>query len=278
MELIEEYSAEGVLNGVPAPTQTQCQARGNGVWVEVDGKAECLCYWSAGVTEATLSAVFFIHGDRLWDGKVVGYGDNNSSVQRESAARAAESIGMPLVKIARPGLYGSSGSHLASRQMRELQLVAAAAREIIKRYNIRRYGFAGQSGGGSVAAYLMTQFPDAECFAFTAACLSLQKTSGYDYGAHGIYDPIAHISEVEPKSHRRLFIIGDEQDKWAQFSNLVEFFEAAEQAGHDVTLVRCKALRNHALDATGQEAVAWALQGISSSEIARRIVVRGINN
>ncbi|WP_128957372.1 alpha/beta hydrolase family protein [Bradyrhizobium zhanjiangense] len=162
--------------------------------------------------------------------------------------------------------------------MRELQLVAAAAREIIKRYNIRRYGFAGQSGGGSVVAYLIPQFPDAECFAFTAACLSLQKASGYDYGAHGIYDPIAHISEVEPRSHRRLFIIGDERDKWAPFSNLVEFYEAAQQGGHDVTLVRCEALRNHVLDATGQDTVAWVLQGISSSEIARRILARGINN
>jgi hypothetical protein len=53
--------------------------------------------------------------------------------------------------------------------MREMKLVAGAVQEIIKRHSVKRYGFAGQSGGGSVAAYLMTQFPEAECFAFTAA-------------------------------------------------------------------------------------------------------------
>lgn len=281
----QEFSVESVANGVPAPTKTQCQALANSVWVEVDGKGDCLRYWSSGMTKDTPCAVFYIHGDRLWLGKTTSYDDNNAAVQQEYAVKAAASLGMGFVKIARPGLYGSSGAHSASRQMREMNLVAGAIREIITRYNVHRYGFTGQSGGGSVAAYLLTQFPDVQCVAFTAACLSLeglkragQKEGGYDYGAPGIYDPIAHLPELKLNARRRLFVIGDENDKSALFPNLVEYYQAAKSAGHKVTLIRSTGSNNHVLDATGQHAVAWCLHGVSTSEIMRRIANREVIN
>ncbi|WP_128932037.1 alpha/beta hydrolase family protein [Bradyrhizobium zhanjiangense] len=282
---VEEFPIESVLNGVPCPTKSECQALGNSVWVEVEGQGDCLRYWSSGLTKQTPSAVFYIHGDRLWLGKPTRYDDNNAAAQQEYATKAAASLGMAFVTIARPGLYGSSGAHSASRQMREMKLVAGAVRQIIKRYNIKRYGFAGQSGGGSVASYLLTKFPDTKCVAFSAACLSLgglrragQIAGGYDYGAPGIYDPIAHLSEVKVDPDRRLFVIGDEKDKGALFLNLVEYYEAAKSAGHDVTLIRSEGLGNHILDATGQHAVSWCLQGVPTSEIEMRIANKEVIN
>lgn len=282
---VEEFPVEGVANGVPPPTKNRCLALDNSVWVEVDGRGDCLRYWSSGLTKETPCVVFYIHGDRLWLGKTTSYDDNNAAIQQEYAAKAAASLGMAFVKIARPGLYGSSGSHSASRQMREMKLVTGAVDEIIRRYNIKRYGFTGQSGGGSVAAYLLTQFPEVECVAFTAACLSLeglkragQREGGYDYGVPGIYDPIAHIAKVKLNARRRLFVIGDEDDAAALFPNLVEYYQAGKAAGHKVTFIRSKGLRNHVLDATGQHTVAWRLQGVSVSEIKRRIANREVVN
>lgn len=282
---VEEFSIASVANGVPAPTRIQCEALDNSVWIEVDGKGDCLRYWSSGMTKDTPCAVFYLHGDRLWLGKATSYDDNNEAAQQEYAAGAAASLGMAFVKIARPGLYGSSGSHSASRQMREMKLVAGAVGEIIRRYNVKRYGFTGQSGGGSVAAYLLTQFPDVECVALTAACLSLeglkragQREGGYDYGAPGIYDPIIHLPEVKLDARRRLFVIGDENDPAALFPNLVEYYEAAKAAGHKATLLRTKALRNHVLDTTGQHVVAWCLNGVSTADIRRRIANREVIN
>ncbi|WP_321897296.1 alpha/beta hydrolase family protein [Burkholderia cepacia] len=281
----EDFPRETVMCGVPAPTEAQCRALGNSVWVEIDGKGDCLRYWSSGLTEDTGIAVFYFHGDRIWFGEVAAYDDNTAVAQLEYANQAAATLGMAFVKVARPGLYGSSGSHSASRQMREMKLVEGAVREILKRHKVKRFGFAGQSGGGSIAAYLMTRFPEAECVAFTAACLSLnalrkagQKVGGYDYGHPAIYDPIAHLHELKPTASRQIFVIGDEKDKAALFPNLLDFYEAAKAAGHNIVLIRAEGLRNHVLDATGQHAVAWCLQGATASEVASRIAAKGVIN
>src|SRR5882762_10236197 len=48
--VVEEFPLESVANGVSAPTQSECQALDNGIWVEVDGKGDCVRYWSSGLT------------------------------------------------------------------------------------------------------------------------------------------------------------------------------------------------------------------------------------
>ncbi|HVK54700.1 MAG TPA: hypothetical protein VM532_06695 [Burkholderiales bacterium] len=273
----EEFPLEGVINGAPTPTRSECQALDNGIWVEVDGKGDCLRYWSAGLTNDTPSAVFYIHGDRIWAGKTCSYSDNNRTAQKENAISTAESIGMAYVKIGRPGLYGSSGAHSERRQMREMRLIEGAVREIIKRFGIKHYGFTGQSGGGSVVAYLFTQFPDAKCVTFTSSALSLEglkkagQTNGYDYGALGIYDPIKHLPEISPVPDRRIFVIGDEQDEYALFSNQIEYYEAAKAAGHDVILIPAEGDGHHKLDATGQHVTAWCLKDLSTEQIKKKI-------
>jgi pimeloyl-ACP methyl ester carboxylesterase len=228
-------------------------------------------------------AVFYIHGDRWWFGEPAGYEDNSVARQKAYADAAAASLGMPFIKIARPGLYGSSGKHSTARQMREMELIAGAVRQLIARHNIKRYGFAGQSGGGSVASYLLTQFPDVECVAFSAACLSLDALrrgsparSGYD-GAGDIYDPVSHLFKVAMNPDRRLFVIGDEKDKFALFLNLEDYYHAAKALGHNITLVRTEGLgNNHVLDATGQHVVAWALMGLSTKQIQKKIASKEV--
>ncbi|MBC8641655.1 hypothetical protein IAG25_33050 [Caballeronia sp. EK] len=279
----EIFAVTSVVEGVPTCTEAECRARGNGIWVEVDGSGDCIRYWSSGLTDETPMAVFYIHGDRLWFGEVVSYDDNSVARQNSYAKMAASSLGMPFIKIARPGLYGSSGQHSSARQTRELQLVAGAVRHLLERYKIKRYGIAGQSGGGSVASYLLTQFPDVECVAFSAACLSLDglrngslTRSGYD-GGPDIYDPVAHLHEVATNHRRRLFIIGDEKDKAALFLNLEHYYQTAKALGHDVTLIRAEGLgNNHVLDVTGQYIVAWAMQGMSTQEIEQKIALKEV--
>ncbi|MGX9148282.1 alpha/beta hydrolase family protein [Mesorhizobium sp. 128a] len=284
LELHDEiFSVDGVAQGVPACTEAECLAYGNSLWVEVDGTGDCIRHWSSGLSDQTPVAVFYIHGDRLWFGDPVGYEDNSVARQQAYANAAASSLGMPFIKIARPGLYGSSGKHSSARQMRELELIAGAIRQLIARHNIKRYGFAGQSGGGSVASYLLTQFPDVECVAFSAACLSLDglrrgspERSGYD-GAGDIYDPVAHLSKVPMNPNRRLFVIGDEKDKSALFLNLEDYYHTAKSLGHNVTLFRTEGLGNHhVLDATGQHALAWALRGLSTEQIQKKIANKEI--
>lgn len=279
----EIFPVSSVAEGVPACTKAECVAYRNGLWVEVDGSGDCLRYWSAGLSDETPMAVFYIHGDRLWCGKTWGYDDNSIGRQEAYAKAAASSLGMAFIKIARPGLYGSTGSHSSSRKSRELRLVSGAVQQLIDRYKIKRYGIAGQSGGGSIASYLLTQFPDVECVAFSAACLSLaalregsKERSGYD-GGDDTYDPMVHLNEIKIDPRRRLFVIGDERDNEALISNLEDYYRAAKALGHNVTMIRTEGLgSNHVLDVTGQHVVAWALQGMSTQLIQRKIARKEI--
>lgn len=279
------FPVEMVASGVPAPTRAACEDCGNSVWVEVDGRGECIRYWASGLTDKTPAAVVYVHGDRIWSGNTVAFHDNTAFAQQAYADQAASAVGMPFITIARPGLYGSSGDHRQRRQLREMQLVAGALDIIIRRHGIARFGITGQSGGGSVAAYLLGQFPDVACVAFTSACLSLQALKqagqgqeGYDYGAPGIYDPLTHLPELAVQPGQQLFVIGDEQDESALFANQLAYYEAARQAGHAVALLRSTGRGHHGLDATGQHAVAWYLQGATVADIAARIAAGHVVN
>lgn len=281
--LAEEFSVESIMAGVTAPTQRECEALDNGLWIVVDGKGDCMRYWSSGLSENTPSAVFYMHGDRIWAGKNTSYADNTSAAQKEYAAATAAAIRTAFVKIGRPGLYGSSGAHAERRQMREMQLIKGAVDEIIDRHAIKRFGITGQSGGGSVAAYLLTQFATAECVALTSSALSLdalkkagQGSDGYAYVTEGIYDPIAHLSEISVDPRRRIFVIGDELDEYALFPNQLEFYEAAKAAGHDITLIKSEGDYHHNLDVTGQHTVAWCLNGTSALEIEQKIAAKEV--
>ena len=281
--MVEEFPVETVVNGVAAPTREQCNACDNSLWVEVDGQGECIRYWSWGLSDKTTNAVFYIHGDRIWDGQTVGYADNTASAQQDYAMQTAQSINMPFITIARPGLYGSSGAHTQRRQLREMQLIAGAIEAIIKRYGIKRFGITGQSGGGSVAAYLFSRFADVACVAFTSSCLSLealrqggQVEGGYDYGAPGIYDPLTHLPQIPVRPGRQLFVIGDEQDAYALFGNQLAYYNAAKAAGHTIHLIRSEGRYNHSLDVTGQHAVAWYLHGIPVAVIEEKIAAKEV--
>lgn len=275
----EHFPAEDLLRGILPPVAPH-EATCNSVWVEVDGQVECIRYYAAGPEEGgTASAVIYLHGDRLWGDAPISYTDNTAHQQQDLANAAHRSLGLPFILLARPGTYGSSGCHAQRRTMREMRVVNAAVRAIRSRYGIARTSLAGQSGGAAVAAYVMTQQSNLHSVVLTSGALSMRvivshdPMSIYDTKTTGLYDAVAHVAEVAANPGRRLLVIASEGDRFSPPVNQKEYAEALALNGHDVRFMWGEGAgeHRHTLDRTGWAAAAWCLDGVASSEIARRL-------
>lgn len=261
-------------------TPEQCSLAQNSMWIDVDGQADCIRYYASGLKDKNAKAIFYTHGDVMWGKQqsvVPAYKTATAGKRQELVDKAAADAGMPVVMIARPGLYGSSGEHGKRRQMRELKLVEAALREIRTRHSIAEFAITGQSGGGSVAAYLAAQMPEAKCVVFTSSALSLTglknagQTDGYVYNNEAIYDPSLHIDAMGKSEGRRIFIIGDPQDEYALIGNQIDYFEKAKAKGLNVLRIEAEGDGHHSLDRTGWNVAGWCMGGASDDDIVKKI-------
>lgn len=265
--------------------ESSCKSRSDAVWVVVDGAGDCIRYYAGGLASgANGAAVIYLHGDRLWGDKPIAYGDNSSQTQQANAEAFSKEIGLPFILVARPGTYGSSGNHGQRREVRELRLVSAAIAEIRKRHRIGKTGLTGQSGGGAVAAYVLTQQPDLSCVALTSAALSmntivrLDPQSIYDRASSSLYNAINHVSEVKPNKDRSIFVIWSEGDKFSPPANQKEYAQALVASGRDVHVLQGEATGsfNHTLDKTGRFAASWCLNGVPPAEVEKRVLSREV--
>lgn len=261
-------------------SQAQCSAMKESIWVTVSERGDCIRYYTAGLSSSNPRAIFYIHGDAMWskDQSVVSsYKGATSASAQAKVDGAFTDTGIPVVMIGRPGLYGSSGEHSKRRQPRELALVEAALNQIRSKHNIGDIAITGQSGGGSVAAYLAAKLPEAKCVVFTSSALSVEtlkavgQTDGYIYGDGPIYDPAKHLDEMALAPRRRTFVIGDPKDEYARIENQRDYFDRAKKAGLDIIRMEAEGEGHHSLDRTGWTVAGWCMKGMSAEEIERRV-------
>ena len=293
----EVFTVEDLLKGTTS-TKEQCAALETAVWVEVEGRGDCIRYYAAGLKERNASAIFYLHGGRLWGPadparagsdpvayakmlEVVraGYLDNTVAAEKEQVRWLQAGLDIPLIKIARPGAYGSSGEHKNRIQMREELLVTAAIEAIAKRYNIENLAVTGNSEGGNIAAFVLTKIPALKCSVLTSSALSLETiakidpTNGYLYSPN-TYNPMKHIADIPHSDRRRIFGVGDPSDVVSPIANQKEFFEAVKAAGHAVWFVASPTAAggsHHTLDRTGMHISKWCLEDLPTDEILKRV-------
>ncbi len=285
--MAETFPPETLVSGIPGDEAT-CRSHPNRVWTVIDGVGDCIRYYAAGLSAGVNPAVVIVvRGDRFVavDGgrssdSAVGYDDNSAEAQQANAEAFSREISLPVIVVARPGLYGSSGNHSLRRRMREMRLMDATIAEIRKRTQIQRTGLTGQSGGGTVAAYVLTQQADLSCVTLTSAELSMRTVfrtpaaSQYDV-AHAavLHDPIDHVAEIQRNMDRNLFVVWSEGDQYSPPENQREYVEALREQGHRVNLIEGEAVgaSHHTLDHTGRIITALCLNGTSAEEIRDRI-------
>lgn len=282
----------------PTYSKPECEALQNAVWVDVswqDNKAPgkqdqrasaCIKYFPSDNAAGASTAVIFIDGD-VSDGSEEGRSAYETMKSRgtEFANVIAGQTNLPVIRLTRPGTFGSSGmSHLRDRRMPiEVHLVNAAVTKIKERYGYERVQLAGQSTGGGLVGALMTLGRnDIDCAVIGSGVTSVKTRSshlnssnfrqgkdetGNDLSA--VYDPIDHVSKVAPDSSRRIFILGDPRDEAVSFASQREFHERLVNSGIPSTLLvaEAKDAKHHFLGASAQRVAGLCKNGRSDAEI-----------
>lgn len=251
---LPHYLAWGAL-----PDRASCPISHGGVWSEYVGGHDCIRYFTGGNLEQAPVVVVVFYGDR--DGylswPIADIPDNTDEAQSAYARRLAKVMGLPVVIIARPGTYGSSGDHHKRRQVQEFLALNAAVDGIVSLYQIKRLVLMGHSGGATAAAALLTLGRnDISCAVLTSGAYGLLERAqlmrirnrqpqqpGIDLtGYPAPYDPLEHVNGVVPDSGRLIVIMGNEEDRITPFEFQRAFAEALRSRGHRVDLVNQAAL------------------------------------
>jgi hypothetical protein len=161
----DDFSDESVQLGIQA-TKEQCDAAPEkAIWSVADtSTAECIKFWSSGLTPNTGRAIVFLHGDKLAGDRVIGGHKSFTGVKLSNEAKNwSKRLRAPFIYIGRPGTHGSSGDHRRRRLLEEGQLISSTLDGLSKKYGISEFVIAGQSGGGHVTSSLITLRQDIVC-------------------------------------------------------------------------------------------------------------------
>jgi hypothetical protein len=291
-----------------ALSQAECEAKPMAVWVQAQWEGRglfgraisetargCVRYFASANAQGAPTAVFFIHGDVMSFEEKPGqnrekYEKTGSHAQQVAQAeRTARDIGLPVVRIGRPGVYGSTGmSHVRDRRMPiEAHLVNAAVDAIKARHGYPRIQLTGLSGGGGLVGALLTLGrTDVDCAVSGSGAVSIksraqalgsaQAQRGLDQTGQplsAVYDPIDHVDGVRPDPSRRVFVLGDPRDKTVSFASQQEFHRKLVDAGVAASLLTAEAkdAAHHLLAPQAQQVAAWCKAGLSDADIQARL-------
>ncbi|GAB6058606.1 hypothetical protein JCM31598_17230 [Desulfonatronum parangueonense] len=212
---------------------------------------ECIRYFPGDeIRNAPLViAQFYGDRDRVMRQPLDQIRNNTRQSQEGYAARQSRRAGVPVVVVARPGTYGSSGDHRQRRQPEEYISLNAALDRIKDRYGIESFVLLGHSGGATAAAALLTMGrTDVRCavlssgaFSLLARAALLRRNEGRSprpgldtTGLADPYDPLDHVQHVAHDPHRLIIILGNPEDRITPFAFQQAFADALENAGHRV--------------------------------------------
>ena len=215
-------------------------------------------YFSASPLEHAPVVIVMFHGDRNIEMHRApeAIAGNTLRAKDKQAAALSRRAGVPVVIIARPGTYGSSGNHRQRRQASEFQALDAALDQLRQRFSIGRFVLLGHSGGATVVAALLTLGrEDVQCAVMTSGAFALLERAQMIRRSKGLpardgrdtngllhpYDPLEHVDGIAKMAGRPLFVMGNRDDRVAPFVLQERFYQALRDAGLEAQLVESPA-------------------------------------
>ena len=228
-----------------------CESVANRVFVRHDLGTACIAYFATPEQTQPRPAVVFFEGDvpasdLLKPNFTRDYLANMRSVLQGQAQRT----GVRFVFIARPGLFGSSGNHGARRSAAEMLTMNAALDAVKARLRLNEIVLAGQSGGSTIAAALLTLGRrDISCAVLGSGLLSVVEIEH----AHRVrehlppiqpallqvllFDPTDRLDWIARLQGRRIFVLGDPTDTRTPFAQQRQFAARLRALGHHATAI-----------------------------------------
>ncbi|MDX2257731.1 MAG: hypothetical protein NW205_02335 [Hyphomicrobiaceae bacterium] len=240
-------------------SQRQCESDPQRVFVRHVYGTACIAYFTTRGHERKSSAVVFMDGDSTPEAFADAAGRRRTRQAMEKILQnLADQQQVRIVMLYRLGLDGSSGNHAERRRPFELHAMQAAIDELKGRLRFEDVVLAGQSGGATLAASMLTLGrADVTCAALGSGAYALGALvhASLAEGTRAavsrraidaiIHDPSRHIAGIPTDRRRTVFVIGDRRDGTTPFAQQRRFAEALNDAGHHAELV--------AVRATGEE-------------------------
>ncbi len=246
-----EHTAQLTAEG---SSKQLCESVADRVFVRHDLGTACIAYFATPAVTAARPAVVYFEGD-VPAAELLKPNFTKTYLTNLRAAfkTFAERSGVRFVFIARPGLFGSSGNHAARRSSGEMLTMNAALDAVKARLKLGDIVLAGQSGGSTVAAALLTLGRrDVTCTVLGSGLLSVVEI---EY-AHRVrerlpaikpavlqvllFDPTDRLDWIQPIQSHRIFVLGDPSDTRTPFSQQRRFAERVRALGHHATAIEVK--------------------------------------
>lgn len=243
-------SADAPLLWSQRAQRADCPDTRGYLWLPLPSGPACLRYFAPAALDGAPTAIVYFTGDRDQSLRLAPdeIADNTEQAQTARMQRLSRQAGVPVIMLARPGTYGSSGDHRLRRRLAEEFAPLNAGVDLLRqRYRIGRIVLWGHSGGATAAAALLTLGRrDVGCAVLTSATydyLERWRINRIQGGpapsvargevlARAMYDPLANVDGVVADARRTVHVIGDPRDKVTPFVLQKAFADALQRAGH----------------------------------------------
>lgn len=239
--------------------ERNCPLNQQAVWVNYDGGHDCIRYFPAGDLQGAANVLVVLYGDRdsLMRRDPATIADNTLEAQNQKAQQLSKRVRLPVIILARPGTYGSSGNHAQRRQRAEFLAIDAALTRLREQYGIQKFILSGHSGGATAAAAVMTLGrQDISCAILSSGAYGLLERAARLRALRGEpgqpnkdltgfanpYDPLDYIMNITKDAKRHILVIGNLQDHVTPFDLQVKFAAALRTQGHWVSLIEWPAI------------------------------------
>jgi pimeloyl-ACP methyl ester carboxylesterase len=274
---------EDTLRGITM-TRDECAAKQQTLWLNVYGQDFCVRYYLSTAGGEGTRPVIILNGDSAGaiDLKHWKWKDPSRAkdVDTDRLGRAADRFSKwartTAIYIARIGVEGTSGSHLARKTLLEVNLMDEALEALRKRYQFEGFHLVGQSGGGKLVFGLAEMRRDIGCLVSTSGGLvSRPSVSRSDDPAKTFFDITGDIRFLSRNRDLRIFVISDPDDEQVPVETRQRpMVDMLRDEGHSVLHLAVETTdpKHHgALHSYGKVAMGGCVRGKSDEEITRAI-------
>ena len=274
---------EDTLRGITM-TRDECAAKMQTVWVNVYGRNFCVRYYFSTVGGEGTRPVIILNGDSVSAIDNKRWVWKNPSEAKDvdtdklilGADRFSKWAKTTAIYVARIGIEGTSGSHLARKTVLEVNMMNAALDALKKRYQFEGFHLVGQSGGGKLVFGLAEMRRDIGCLVSTSGGLvSRPSVSRSDDPARTYFDITEDIGFLSRNRDLRIFVISDPDDKQVPVDTRQRpMVDMLRDEGHSVLHLAVETTdpKHHgALHSYGTVAMGGCVRGKSDDEIMQAI-------
>jgi hypothetical protein len=178
--------------------------------------------------------------------------------------------------LARIGVDGTSGNHMARKTLLELELMNAALDSLKQRYEYEGFHLAGQSGGSKLVAGLIGLRRDVGCAVMGSGPLVAPDDRKSTDPGRTAFDTTEHISQVVQNRALRPILVTDKADKTVPLVQQTGYADRLRKAGRPVPQLFVEApetvdAKHHGVATYTELVTAGCVLDRTDDEIARAV-------